>query len=102
MDTDTQNAVDHIRDKIQTIDPYADIYVLPLAGFGYHQETEIYILTPKEVDYAIEQQYINARYEAEVLAEQSFKMYLFNKSDWHQNHIETPIYEKVHNEGIML
>nr|WP_319398191.1 hypothetical protein [uncultured Carboxylicivirga sp.] len=102
MNIDAQNALDHLRSTVQALDPYADIYVLLADNYGYNQEIEVYILTPKFVDYALEQQYVNARYEAEKSSGQNINMFLYNKSDWHQDHIETPLYEKVHNEGVLL
>nr|WP_321410514.1 hypothetical protein [uncultured Carboxylicivirga sp.] len=102
MNNQSQDALDHVRQSIQSLDPYADIYVLFPASYTYDLKIDIYILTPKVVDYALEQQYINARYAAEKLSTQEINIHLINKTEWHQHYIDSKLYDQVHNEGVLL
>ena len=91
-----------VKEHIQSLDPYADVILLFPQGKGHNEEIQIYVLTPGKVDLSLEHQYLDARYQVELKSGQSLSLYTYNKEEWHQQFIDTLIYQKVHTEGIHL
>jgi len=102
MNIQTGGIVDLVKEHIQILDPYAEVILLFPQGQGMHEDIQIYILTPEKVDFGLEQQYLNARYNIELESAHSFSIYIYTKEDWHKQFVNTPIYEQVDTEGIRL
>ena len=91
-----------IKEHIQSLDPYAEVILLFPHGKGLNEEPQVYVLTPGKVDFSLEHQYLNARYQVELKSGQSLSLYTYSKEEWHKQFKDTPIYKKVHTEGIHL
>ncbi len=91
-----------VKEHVQALDPYAEVILLFPQGVGIHEEIQIYILSNEKVDFRLEQQYLDAKYQVELLSKQSISLYLYSKSDWHKQFKDTPIYQKVCGEGVYL
>lgn len=102
MNKQTGDISELIKEHIQSLDPYAEIILLFPQGVGIHEEIQIYVLTNEKVDFRLEQQYMDARYKVELQSGQSFSLYIYAKEAWHQQFRDTPIYQRVHGEGIHL
>jgi len=87
---------------IQSLNPYAEVIFLFPSEDGPNEDPQIYVLTPDQVDYSVEHQYQHARYQVEVNSGQSVSLHIYHKEEWHQQFIDTPLYTKVHTEGIHL
>lgn len=94
--------VDLIKEQIQALDHYAELVLLEGSAPGQEDEFEIYIFTSNEVDYGIEQQYRDASVKVALLAEVALKLHVYSKEEWHKQHAETDIYQRVNSEGLML
>jgi len=90
------------RVHIQGLNPHADIILLFPQEKTLNEDIQIFVLLPEKVDYGIEQQYLNARYQVELESGQSLSLYVYNKEDWHKQFQKTPIYQKLQNEGVVL
>lgn len=93
---------DLIKAHIQALDPYAEVIILFPQGTGLHEEIQVYVFTNEKVDFSLEQQYMDARYKVEIHSGQSLSLYTYSKEEWHQQFSETPIYQRVHCEGVCL
>ncbi|WP_439183434.1 hypothetical protein [Carboxylicivirga taeanensis] len=102
MSNQTGDITDFVKEHIQSLDPYAEIIVLLPKMGGVHEDIQVYVLTNEKVDFQLEQQYMDARYKAEMQAGQSFSLYIYAKEAWHQQFRDTPVYQRVHSEGIHL
>lgn len=91
-----------VREHIQTLDPYADIILLFPPGSNHREEIQIFVLTPGEVNYAIEQQYLNASYNIRQHTVLPLSLHVYSKAGWHKNCVDTPVYIKVQNEGLVI
>jgi len=91
-----------VKEHIQSLDPYADIVLLFPQKKELHEEIQVYILTTDKVDFSVEQQYLDARYKVEFQSSQSISLYIYSKKDWHQQFKDTPIYQRVASEGVVL
>jgi hypothetical protein len=102
MNKQTGDIIDLVKEHIQSLDLYAEVILLFQQGLAMHENIQIYVLTLEKVDFGLEQQYLNARYQVELASKQSLSIYIYSKEDWHKHFLDTPIYEKVANEGIRL
>lgn len=91
-----------VTEHIQSLDPYAEVILLVPHEEGFKEEPQVYVLTPDKVDISLEHQYLNARYQVELKSGQSLSLYTYSKEEWHKQFKDTPIYHKVHTEGIHL
>nr|WP_321411549.1 hypothetical protein [uncultured Carboxylicivirga sp.] len=71
-------------------------------GKNMHEEVQVFVLLPKKVDYATEQQYIETKYKVELESGLSLSIYVYNKENWNKQFKNTPIYKKIQSEGIVL
>ncbi len=102
METKTKELTDLVREHIQNLDPYADIVLIFPQGTNANEDIHIYAFLPQKVDYATEQRYLDARYKVEFESGKSISLYTFFKEDWHRQFKDTPIYQKIQNEGLIL
>jgi len=93
---------DLVKEHIQSLDPYAELVLLFPEGVTMNEDIQIYTLTNEKIDFRLEQQYLDARYKVELQSGKSISLYIYSKADWHQQFAETPIYQKVMNEGVYL
>ncbi|MBK3518062.1 hypothetical protein [Carboxylicivirga marina] len=91
-----------VKEYVQGLDPYAEVVLLFPQGVSMHEDIQIYVLTNEKVDFRLEQQYLDARYQVELQSAQSISLYIYAKEDWHKQLKDTPIYEKVSGEGVYL
>ncbi len=91
-----------VREHVLSLNPYADIILLFPQGKAIHEDIQIFVLLPEKVDYSIEQQYLNASYNVELESGQSLSVYIYDKENWHKQFKNTPIYQRVQNEGLVL
>ncbi|MCU4175048.1 hypothetical protein [Carboxylicivirga sp. N1Y90] len=94
--------VDFIKAHIQALDHYAELVLLEGSAPGQEDEFDIYIFTSNAVDYGLEQQYRDACVKVGLLAKVDLKLHLYSKEEWHKQHAETPLYQRVNSEGLML
>ena len=102
MSKASKDIITLVREHIQALDPYADIILLFPQGKSHHEEIQVFVLFPEKVDYGTEQQYMDARYKVELESGQSLSLYVYSKDNWHNQFKDTPIYDKVQNEGVVL
>ncbi|WP_430809461.1 MULTISPECIES: hypothetical protein [unclassified Carboxylicivirga] len=98
----TGDISDLVKAHIQSLDPYAEVVLLFPQGTSMHEDIQIYVLTNEKVDFQLEQQYLDARYQIELQSAQSISLYIYSKENWHQQFKNTPIYHKVDVEGVYL
>ncbi|MBI9064090.1 MAG: hypothetical protein JEZ14_19045 [Marinilabiliaceae bacterium] len=91
-----------VTEHIQSLDPYAEVILLFPPEEDFKEEPQVYVLTPGKVDISLEHQYLNACYQVELKSGQSLSLYIYSKEEWYKQFIDTPIYKKVHTEGIHL
>ncbi len=91
-----------VKAYIQALDPYAEVIMLFPQESSRKEEIQVYVLTNEKVDFSLEQQYMDARYKVEMTSGQSLSLYTYSKEEWHQQFIETPIYQRVSCEGVYL
>jgi len=102
MNTQITEITTLVKEYIQSLDPYAEVILLFPHEKGLKDEPQIYVLTPAKVDLSLEHQYLDARYQVELKSGQSLSLYTYSKEEWHKQFIDTPIYKRVHTEGIHL
>ncbi|MCG8579467.1 MAG: hypothetical protein MI866_06100 [Bacteroidales bacterium] len=91
-----------VKEHVQGLDPYAEVILLFPQGTGMHEDIQIYVLSNEKVDFRLEQQYLDAKYQVELMSGQSISLYIYSKVDWHKQLKDTPIYQKVSGEGVYL
>ena len=94
--------VDLLKEHVQIIDQYAEIVILEGSASGQNDEFEIYILTPNNVDYGLEQQYSSASIKVGLISHIELKVHVHSKEDWHKLFVDKAIYQKVNAEGLVL
>ena len=98
----TGDISDLVKEHVQSLDPYAEVMLLFPEGIGMNEDIQIYVLTNEKVDFQLEQQYLDARYNVEFQSGKSVSLYIYSKEDWHKQFKDTPIYQKVHLEGVYI
>ncbi len=93
---------DLVKEHIQSLDHYAEVVLLFPQGKEANEEIIVYVLSPNKVDFGLEQQYLNAKYQVELKSGQSISLYVYSKEDWHKQFINTPIYQRVNAEGVVI
>jgi hypothetical protein len=96
------NISELIKAHIHALDPYAEVILLFPPGTGFNEDIQVYVLTNEKVDFSLEQQYMDARYKVELQSGQSLSLYIYSKKEWHQQFVETPIYQRLQCEGVYL
>jgi hypothetical protein len=91
-----------VKEHVQDLDPYAEVILLFPQGTGLHEDIQVYVLSNEKVDFRLEQQYLDAKYQVELKSGQSISLYIYSKVDWHKQFKDTPIYQKVSGEGVYL
>ncbi|WP_439185413.1 hypothetical protein [Carboxylicivirga taeanensis] len=91
-----------LKQHIQSIDEAAELILLFPQGKRHEEAIQIYVLTPDKVTFETEQAYFKACYQLELASTYNFSIYIYAKDKWHQQLKNTPIYQKVINEGIFL
>ena len=102
MNEQTGDISDLVKKHIQALDPYAEVVILFPEGVSIHEDIVVYVLTNEKVNFQLEQQYLDARYNVELESGKSISLYIYSKEDWHKQFKDTPIYKKVHVEGVYL
>lgn len=98
----TGDISDLVKEHVQSLDPYAEVMLLFPEGIGMNEDIQIYVLTNEKVDFQLEQQYLDARYNVEFQSGKSVSLYIYSKEDWHKQFKDTPIYQKVNLEGVYI
>ena len=98
----TGDISDLVKEHVQSLDPYAEVMLLFPEGIGMNEDIQIYVLTNEKVDFQLEQQYLDARYNVEFQSGKSVSLYIYSKEDWHKQFKDTPIYQKVSLEGVYI
>lgn len=102
MNKQAEDISELVKEHIQSLDEYAEIVLLFPQGVGADEEILVYVLSPKKVDFGLEQQYLDARYQVELKSGQSLCLYIYSKEDWHKQFKNTPIYQRVNAEGVVV
>lgn len=102
MNKQAGEIVDLLKQYVQSLDQNAEIVLLFPQGKGINEDLQVYVLSPNKVDYGLEKEYLDAGYKVELKSGHSLSLYVYSKEDWHKQFINTPIYQRVNTEGIVI
>lgn len=91
-----------VREYIQALDAYANVMLLLPMDAKENEEIQIYVLTPDDVSYGMEQEFTNACNKAQAKLNVALSINVFSKQDWHGSMSSSPLYDRVSKEGIVL
>ncbi len=105
MKPKTKHITHLIRQKINTMDPEAEVILFGSRARGDERsesDWDILILTDYPADLQLERRFRQYLYDLELETGESFSVFVYSKSDWVSRQRITPFYQNVTQEGISL
>ena len=105
MKSKTKHITHLIRQKINTMDPEAEVILFGSRARGDERDEsdwDILILTDYPADLQLERRFRQNLYDLELETGESFSVFVYSKSDWISRQRITPFYQNVTQEGISL
>ena len=105
MKAKTKHITHLIRQKINSIDPKAEVILYGSRARGDERgdsDWDILILTDYPVDLELENVFRQELYDLELETGMPFSVFVYSKQEWKSKQRMTPFYENVVKEGISL
>jgi uncharacterized protein len=105
MKSRTKNITQLIRQKINDLDPNAEVILFGSRARGDERndsDWDILILTDYPADLQLERNFRQNLYDLELEIGEPFSVFVYSKFDWNSKQRITPFYQNITHEGIVL